>query len=172
MAGQAKSGLMTKIRRLALALIFVCAPVLAETKATHPPVGVRGVSSGKAIAPVQLKTAEIESQSGSRPSPGRPAQLLDHAADILSGDISRPIPLALAATIGVVLLLSFFLFTRERHLRVQRERLRKTYQLGEEVLGSSSSEAILKRLCESLPGILGISTAHLYIYNRASKALE
>jgi len=177
---------MTKIRRFAPALIFVCAPALAETTATHPPVGVRGVSagvrgvsvgvrgvsSGKAVAQVQLKTAEIESQSVSRTSPGRPAQLLNHAANLLSGDISRPVPLALAATIGVVLLLSFFLFTRERHLRVQRERLRKTYQLGEEVLGSSSSEAILKRLCESLPGILGISTAHLYIYNRASKALE
>src|SRR5437016_4249485 len=112
MAGRAKSGLMTNIRRFAPALIFVCVPVLAETKLTHPSVGVRGVTSGKAIAHVQAKAAEIESQSGSRAAPGRPAQLLGHAADILSGDISpRPIPLALAATIGVVLLLSFFLFT-------------------------------------------------------------
>src|SRR2546427_3842315 len=101
MAGEATSGLMTKIRRLAPVLIFVCAPVWAETKPTRPPVGVRGASSGKAVAQVHVKAAEIESQPASRPSPGRPAQLLDHAANILSGDISRPIPLALAATIGV-----------------------------------------------------------------------
>lgn len=81
-------------------------------------------------------------------------------------------PLVIGAALLVVLTVSLLAWTRERRLRLQRERLRKTYQLGEEVLGSSSSESILKRLGESLPEILGVSKIRLYVYNRAGKTLE
>lgn len=81
-------------------------------------------------------------------------------------------PLLIAVALAGVLLVGFLAWTRERRLRVQRERLRKTYQLGEEVLGSSSSEAILRRLGESLPGIMGVSRIRLYVYNRAAKTLD
>jgi GAF domain-containing protein len=70
------------------------------------------------------------------------------------------------------MVLSCLLFLRQRRVSLQSDRLRKAYHLGEEVLGASSAEAILNRLCESLPGILRISTAHLYLYNRSAKALE
>lgn len=81
-------------------------------------------------------------------------------------------PLALAAGLAVVLLIGFFLWSREHRLRNQRERLRHTYQLGEEILGASSAEAILQRIAEALPGILQVSQVHLYVYNRSGKTLE
>ncbi len=81
-------------------------------------------------------------------------------------------PIALACGIGLVLLVGFFLWSRERHLGDQRERLRKTYHLGEEVLGATSTEAILKRLEDSLPAILQITRVHLYTHNRGAKTLD
>ena len=95
-----------------------------------------------------------------------PSQVIRH--DRLSA-IS---PLALASGLTVVLLIGFFLWSREHRLRNQRERLRHTYQLGEEILGASSAEAILQRIAEALPGILQVSQVHLYVYNRSGKTLD
>jgi len=81
-------------------------------------------------------------------------------------------PLALIAGIGMVLAASLLVWTRDRRLRKQRERLRKTYQLGEEILGASSTDTILKRITEALPGILGVTRVQLYIYNRGAKTLD
>lgn len=81
-------------------------------------------------------------------------------------------PLALASALSVVLFISFFLWSRERRLRKQRERLRRTYQLGEEILGASSAAAILKRISEVLPTILGVTRVQLYCHNRAGKTLD
>jgi GAF domain-containing protein len=74
--------------------------------------------------------------------------------------------------IGIVSLTGFVLWVRERRLRTQRDRIRKTYKLGEEILGASSAETILKRLGEALPEILGISGARMYVHNRSSKTLD
>ena len=60
-----------------------------------------------------------------------------------------------------MLLIAFLLWSREHRLRNQRERLRRTYQLGEEILGSASAESILQRIAEALPGILQVSQVHL-----------
>ncbi|MGA3239976.1 MAG: GAF domain-containing protein [Bryobacteraceae bacterium] len=81
-------------------------------------------------------------------------------------------PLAIGTGLGAVLLIAFFIWSRERRLRSQRERLRRTYQLGEEILGASSAEAVLKRIAEALPSILGVTRVHLYVYNRAAKTLD
>jgi GAF domain-containing protein/CheY-like chemotaxis protein len=81
-------------------------------------------------------------------------------------------PLAIGTGLGAVLLIAFFIWSRERRLRSQRERLRQTYQLGEEILGASSAEAVLKRIAEALPSILGVTRVHLYVYNRAAKTLD
>ncbi len=80
-----------------------------------------------------------------------------------------------AATAGGLLLLGLtglILWSRERRLRGHRERLRRIYQLGEDILGAASAEAICKRIAESLPSILGITRVHLYVHNRAAKTLE
>jgi tetratricopeptide (TPR) repeat protein len=61
-------------------------------------------------------------------------------------------PLAVAAAVGGVLLVGLVLWMRERRLRGQRERLRKTYQLGEEILGAPSAEDILQRMLTLDPG--------------------
>lgn len=78
----------------------------------------------------------------------------------------------IASGITVILLVSFFLWSRERRLRAQRRRLRRTYKLGEEILGASSAAAILKRIAEALPGIIGVTRVHLYVYNRGAKTLD
>jgi len=94
-------------------------------------------------------------------------------SDIVSIAHSPAVPQPVIA-IGVtaVLLATVFLWTRERRLRAQRRRLRRTYKLGEEILGASSPAAILKRISEALPSILAVTRVQLYAYNRAAKTLD
>jgi GAF domain-containing protein len=81
-------------------------------------------------------------------------------------------PLMLAFGLILLLCISFFLWSRERRLRRQRERLRNTYNLGDEILSASSPETILKRVSASLTSVLGVSRVHLYVYNRTAKTLD
>ena len=81
-------------------------------------------------------------------------------------------PLALTGGIGVVLAATFLLWSHDHRLRKQRERLRATYQLGEEILSASSTDTILKRITEAFPSILGVNRVQLYIYNRGAKTLD
>jgi GAF domain-containing protein/CheY-like chemotaxis protein len=101
--------------------------------------------------------------------------------ELLVGDSSQLIlterrttvpPLAVAAGLMAVMLIGFVLWSRERRIRGQRERLRKTYQLGEEILGAPSVEAILAAIEEALPRVLGVSRVHMYVYNRGGKTLD
>ena len=80
--------------------------------------------------------------------------------------------IAVGLGLALVLVTGFVLWSRERRLRSQRERLRKTYQLGEEILGAASPEAVWTRIAETLPSILGITRVHLYVHNRAAKTLD
>ena len=86
-----------------------------------------------------------------------------------AGELSPPL---IAVGIGLVLTIVLLLWSRERRLRAQRRKLRRTYQLGEEILGAGSAPTILKRLSESLPAILGVTRVQLYLYNRAAKTLD
>ena len=79
---------------------------------------------------------------------------------------------ALAGAIGVALAVGACLWFRERRLRRARERVRKTYQLGEEILSSPSAESILTRLSESLPDVLGVGRVELFLHNRAARSLD
>ena len=81
---------------------------------------------------------------------------------------------SLMLAFGLILLLciSYFLWSRERRLRRQRERLRNTYNLGEEILSASSPETILKRVSASLTAVIGVTGVRLYVYNRGSKTLD
>lgn len=81
-------------------------------------------------------------------------------------------PIVVGGSMALLLMIGLFLWTRERRLRSQRERLRKTYQLGEEILGASSLETILAQIGDALLGILGVTGVHLYVYNRGTKALD
>jgi CheY-like chemotaxis protein len=81
-------------------------------------------------------------------------------------------PLAVGGSMALLLMIGLFLWSRERRLRGQRERLRKTYQLGEEILSASSLETILGQIGDALSGILGVTGVHLYVYNRGTKALD
>ena len=81
-------------------------------------------------------------------------------------------PLVVGGSMILLLTLGLVLWGRERRLRSQRERLRKTYQLGEEILGASSIETILGQISDALPEVLGITGVQLYVYNRGTKALD
>jgi GAF domain-containing protein/CheY-like chemotaxis protein len=61
---------------------------------------------------------------------------------------------------------------RERRLRRQRESLRSTYQLGEDIFSATSIGQIQKRLDEALPDILGVTRVRLYRHNRSAKQLD
>jgi GAF domain-containing protein len=101
--------------------------------------------------------------------------------ELLVADIGDVVPIerppaipqpVIASGITVVLLVGFFLWSRERRLRAQRRRLRRTYKLGEEILGASSAATILKRISDALPGIIGVTRVQLYVYNRTAKTLD
>jgi GAF domain-containing protein len=101
--------------------------------------------------------------------------------ELLVAEVSDVVPIerppavpqpVIASGIVVVLLVSFFLWSRERRLRAQRKRLRQTFKLGEEILGASSATTILKRISEALPGIIGVTRVRLYAYNRTAKTLD
>src|ERR1051325_742426 len=94
---------------------------------------------------------------------GRPADAQGRFAFALEGNWLVQ-PLMLAFGLVMLLCISFFLWSRERRLRRQRERLRKTYHLGEEILSASSPESILKRVSDSLTSVLGVTRVHLYVY--------
>jgi GAF domain-containing protein/CheY-like chemotaxis protein len=81
-------------------------------------------------------------------------------------------PTELASGIIAVLVIGLLLWTHDHRLRKQRRRLQKTYQLGEEILGAPSADAILKRITEALAAILGVTGIQLYIYNRGAKTLD
>src|ERR1051326_1947926 len=99
--------------------------------------------------------------------------LVNDLGSVIAKEPNRfPTPGTLAAALGLVLFVGFLLWSRERRLTLQRELLRKTYKVGEEILGASSAQGILKRLSESLPGILGITRVRLYVYNRVAKTLD
>ena len=81
-------------------------------------------------------------------------------------------PLVAAAGLAALCTIGFFVWNRERRMQRQRERLRKTYHLSEEILSASTPEAIYQRISDALVSILGVSRVHLYVYNRAAKTLD
>jgi GAF domain-containing protein len=99
--------------------------------------------------------------------------LVADSSDIATIDHPTSVPPPyIVGGIALVVLAGFLLWSRERRLRSQRKKLRKTYQLGEEILSASSPLTILQRISESLPTILGINRVRLYVYNRAAKTLD
>jgi GAF domain-containing protein/CheY-like chemotaxis protein len=81
-------------------------------------------------------------------------------------------PLVFGGLLALVLLIAVIVWSRERRLRGQRERLRAIYALAEEILGASSAETILLRIREVLPKILGVTRVRLWLHNRAARSLD
>ena len=99
--------------------------------------------------------------------------LIADIGDIVGVERPPAVPQPVIATgVTAILSIGFFLWSRERRLRAQRRRLRRTYKLGEEILGASSAATILKRISEALPGIIGVTRVQLYVYNRTAKTLD
>lgn len=121
-----------------------------------------------------VEATGIASQYCPRPPYNRSFEILAPAPEsVVRKERALGLPVIAAALgLAAVLLVGFLLWNRERRLRNQRERLRKTYQLGEEILGAASPEAVWTRIAETLPSILGITRVHLYLHNRAAKTLD
>lgn len=109
-----------------------------------------------------------------RPPYNRGYELLAIGPPVVSPAVSRwwLSPLVVLGTMLLVAGAALLMGARERRLRRQRELLRKTYQLGEEIFGAASTEQILKRLGDALPAVLGVTRVRLYLYNRSSKQLD
>jgi GAF domain-containing protein/CheY-like chemotaxis protein len=122
----------------------------------------------------QVRITGVAYQYCARPPFNRYFQLLvQDPADIVPLQTAWfPAEAALGGAMGVALVVGVYLWSRERRLRRQRERLRKTYQLGEEILSAPSAESILKRLQESLPGVLKVSRVEIFLHNRAARTLD
>jgi GAF domain-containing protein len=122
----------------------------------------------------RVRATGIAYQFCQQPPYNRSFQLLAHdVGAITHTDQIWPLsPMALSIGLGLVLFVGLVMWNRERRLKVQRETLRRTYELGEEILSASSAQGILQRIRESLPAILGVTRVQLYAYNRAAKTLE
>ena len=81
-------------------------------------------------------------------------------------------PIALGLSLGLLAIVSILLWLRERNARKQRITLRKTYQLGEDILSSPTPEAAAQRITEALPAILGITRVRLFVHNRGVGTLD
>ena len=81
-------------------------------------------------------------------------------------------PVTLILGLAVVAGAGILLWVRERHTHKQRVILRKTYQLGEDILSSPAPETASQRMAEGLPAILGISRVRLYVHNRGTATLD
>jgi signal transduction histidine kinase len=75
---------------------------------------------------------------------------------------------------GVLALVGAFAFWRfrERRAATQRAAMRSLNALGEEIIGLSGPQPIVRRLNEVLPKITGGGAVKLYLYRRASRCLE
>ncbi len=121
-----------------------------------------------------VEATGIASQYCPRPPFNRSFEILAPSPEsVVRKERALGLPIvAVGFGLALVLVTGFLLWNRERRMRSQRERLRKTYQLGEEILGAASPEAVWTRIAETLPSILGITRVHLYVHNRAAKTLE
>lgn len=83
------------------------------------------------------------------------------------------LPPMLVLALGAAALMSGVIWwTRERRLRAQREALRRSHELGEEILGASSAGDIRRKAMAVVPAIFGVTGVRLYLYNHGSRTLE
>lgn len=138
-------------------------------RAANQSTVLRGLASGD-----RVHVTGVAYQYCSRPPFNRYFQLLaqDPAYIVPLPKALLPPAVALGSAMTVVLLIGFFVWSRERRMRKQRERLRKTYKAGEEVMAADSAETVLNRLRATLPEILNVSAVHLYMVNRGARALD
>ncbi|MGP8244648.1 MAG: GAF domain-containing protein [Bryobacteraceae bacterium] len=140
------------------------------------PSGPDGSSGG--FGPIrlgdQIEVTGVGFEYCTHPPYNRGYQVMVASSSLLTekGSVNGISPAFVLGFLALMALVSLFLWRREGRLRVQRERLRKIYQLGEEVLGAPSAEAIFKRIEDALPSILHVTRVRPYLYNRGSKTLD
>ena len=109
-----------------------------------------------------------------RPPYNRGYELLATASPVVAHAVSRwwLSPLVVLVMALLVACGALLMGARERRLHRQRELLKRTYQLGEEIFGAASIGQIQKRLDDALPAVLGVTRVRLYLHNRSAKQLD
>jgi nitrogen-specific signal transduction histidine kinase/preprotein translocase subunit SecG len=86
--------------------------------------------------------------------------------------LTMAMPVALPFAVFAIAGFIFAIWRRDERLRGQRSMLHRAYELGEEILGASSADQILDKIRMVVPGIFGVTSAQLYLYNRHAKTLD
>jgi GAF domain-containing protein len=109
-----------------------------------------------------------------KPAHNRGYELLATAPPVLAPAAFRwwLSPLVVLGLALLVACAALLMGARERRMRRQRELLKKTYQLGEEIFGAASIGQIQQRLDDALPAVLGVTRVRLYLHNRSAKQLD
>jgi GAF domain-containing protein len=109
-----------------------------------------------------------------RPPYNRGYELLATASPVVAHAVSRwwLSPLVVLVMALLVAAGGLLMGARERRLHRQRELLKKTYQLGEEIFGAASIGQIQKRLDDALPAVLGVTRVRLYLHDRSARQLD
>ncbi len=81
-------------------------------------------------------------------------------------------PLLLFGASVAICVFGLIWWTRERRLRAQREALRRSHELGEEILGASSTEDIRRKAVSVVPAVFGVTGVRLYLLNQGAGTLD
>jgi GAF domain-containing protein len=123
----------------------------------------------------EIEAAGVAFQfAAGKPPYNRGYELLATQPPVVAHAVSRwwLSPLVVLGTALLVVGAALLMGARERRLRNQRELLKKTYQLGEEIFGAASIGQIQQRLDDALPAVLGVTRVRLYLHNRSAKQLD
>lgn len=85
--------------------------------------------------------------------------------------LALPLPLLIAAPLGVLLLLCLW-WLRDRSIRAQREALAGFRALSEEIIAANTTREIAECLSATLPKVTRATSTSLYLFNRRTKSLE
>lgn len=121
-----------------------------------------------------IRVVGMASQYCAAPPYNRWFQLtVAHPSDVVRTGHPLVLPPSLVAGFLVsTLLFAAVWYTRERRLKAQREALRRSHELGEEILGASSAQDILHKIVAVVPAIFGVTRVRLYLFNPGTKMLD
>jgi CheY-like chemotaxis protein len=116
----------------------------------------------------------LAAQYGSSPPFNRWFELVVASrGDVVRTGHPMQLPPGLLAPVALFgLCFALIIWRRERHLRAQREVLRRSHELGEEILGASSPQDILRKIAAVVPDLFDVTGAALYVYNAPARSLE
>jgi signal transduction histidine kinase len=122
----------------------------------------------------RIRVSGIAMQYCPQPPYNRQYQLLvagPSALRIVERRWIAPPGLLLAAFLTLLAALGVW-WIRERRMSAQRKAMLELNALSEDILNAESAVDIASRFAAAMPPILGLSAAHLYLYNKGTRSLD